>query len=185
MFVQLQSRRPTHNIVQPHAVRATDEFDYDDMSIDSDDEDMSVSAPFKTWEVEYIRVVLMPPARERAVEKMKKCVLGSKAKQLLVDPIALANRVLSAFATMESEFKKKRLWSKKLNLLFGFTLAIQKYDAWVEVNVEGQMNGMLDTLVEHWERTMNRSAADLGIDEEFTLPALTYFLRQFQDKFVY
>lgn len=167
-------------------IRGTDDWDfYDDNS--SDEEYDGESSPYTTKEVNHIRAILLSPERERAVDKMTKLIIGVQYSSTVkvLEPCSFASHVLSTFRLMETEFKNYRLWSKKFDILFGYTSAIARYDAWLDGNDDGQMNDMVNDIFDMWERVMKRSSSDLGIDDEFSRPGVECFLRKFEDNVGY
>mmetsp|Transcript_8293 Transcript_8293/g.14439 ORF Transcript_8293/g.14439 Transcript_8293/m.14439 type:complete len:216 (-) Transcript_8293:186-833(-) len=170
-------------------VRCTDELElYDDAY--GYDENLF----YTQEEVDWIRCVLLPPEREAFFEEMTRLVLGRNEPiigHISLDafrrPVPPAN-ILEAFDVMTAEFKNKRMWSKKLNILFGFTLAIQQYDSWMmELNnhnngsSRSRMKEMIHEIGNMWNRVLKRSSADLGIDDEFSRPGIECFLHKFQE----
>lgn len=172
------------------------DYDYDDgMSEDEDDSGAKGGGRrrrphtyYTPEEVDHIRCVLLTPERERAVDRAARLVLGERfgrpshvaAPVGRQDRSAFASDVLAAYVSMESNFKKMRLWSRKFNLLFGFTLAIQQCDSW---SSEKGTEEMVDGLVGLWTRLMKRGSVDLEIDDEFTRPGVEFFYRKFRDNF--
>lgn len=159
-------------------VRTTTEFE------DSDDEDDTHNGQYTQQEVNHIRCLIIPPAREKSVEDMTKLLLGKSygnrnGKQVF-NPEWFSSSVLSAFDVMVTSFKQKRSWPKKFNILFGFTLAIYRYDCWLDAKAE-KMEKMVNELSAMWKKVLIRSA-ELEIDDEFTRPGLVCFLFKFFDK---
>ena len=164
-------------------VRATDGF------YDSDDDDMSddecIGEKVTQQEVNYIRCIIMTPEREKAVDEMTQLLLGSNLgkKTKMICPSKFADRVLKAFHTMQTQFKNYRYWSKKLNVLLGFTIAINRYDCWLDCEEQGKrMDDMVSGLFDMWKKIMHRSASDLGIDSSFTRPGLDHLVFTLFDK---
>lgn len=167
-------------------VRCTDELELNDDTY-SDDEADNNGVPSSTYtqqEVDYIRCVILSPERERAVEEMTQLILGDQHDEnnlKLFHPSYSFADVLSAFDTMNKEFKNKRLWSKKFNILFGFTLAIKIYDSWVDNNDGIETDDMIDEIGTMWKKVMKRSSADLEIDDEFTRPGIIILVQKFME----
>lgn len=165
-------------------VRCTDEL-YDDAYQNDVDGDGSPST-YTHEECNYIRCIILPPEREAAVEEMAMDVLGDQyghPVKRIMNPSFTSN-VLHAFEAMEQNFKNKRLWSKKFNILFGFTLTIQQYDSWLNINRTRdrlKVDHMINDIGLMWQRVMKHSSSDLGIDDEFTRPGIEHFLLKFMD----
>ena len=162
-------------------VRATDDF-YDSDDDMSDDE--CVGEKVTQQEVNYIRCIIMTPEREKAVDEMTQLLLGSNLgkKTKMICPSKFADKVLKAFHTMQTQFKNYRYWSKKLNILLGFTIAINRYDCWLDCEEEGKMNEMVTGLFDMWKKIMHRSEDDLDIDSTFTRPGLDHLIFTLFDK---
>mmetsp|Transcript_8110 Transcript_8110/g.14660 ORF Transcript_8110/g.14660 Transcript_8110/m.14660 type:complete len:204 (+) Transcript_8110:236-847(+) len=159
-------------------VRCTDEIEKIDNDNDAYGNEMEgKSLAYTQEEVEWIRCVLLPPERELALEEMTQLILGDQYGH----SSSFADNVLAAFEMMNGDFKNKRMWSRKLNILFGFTLAIQQYDSWMEHNEGGRMDGMINEIGTMWNRVLKRSNSDLAIDDEFSRPGIECFLLKFQD----
>lgn len=173
-------------------VRCTDEMDLYDDTYNSDDEmsgseSSSSSTTYTQKEVDWIRCIILPPDRERAIEEMTELILGDQYdghSLPMFNPSSFASNVLSAFEVMETNFKNKRLWSKKLNILLGFTVVLQQYDSWMDGLYNSdrrRLDGMITEIFTMWSRVMKKSSVDLGIDDEFTRPGIEYFLIKFKD----
>lgn len=163
-------------------VRCTDDPDLHDED-DSDSDCGDYPSAYTQREVDWIRCVIMPAERVKSVEEMTRLVLGEHygQSQKLMNPVTFATHVLSVFEEMNGNFKRLRTWSKKLNLLFGFTIAVRQYDSWLDDNLGGRMDDMITELGTSWKRVIKRSSADLGIDDEFTRPGLECLLDKFFD----
>eukprot|EP00578_Thalassiosira_sp_NH16_P029574 CAMPEP_0181092790 /NCGR_PEP_ID=MMETSP1071-20121207/9100_1 /TAXON_ID=35127 /ORGANISM="Thalassiosira sp., Strain NH16" /LENGTH=195 /DNA_ID=CAMNT_0023174981 /DNA_START=181 /DNA_END=768 /DNA_ORIENTATION=+ len=162
-------------------VRCTGELELHDDTY-SDDEYSGESPTYTQQHVDFIRCVILPPERERAVEEMTQLVLGDQYGQSIkmFHPSSFASEVLSAFESMKAKFKNKRMWSKKFNILFGFTLVIKQYNSWVEtISAGGMMDEMIDEISTMWAKVMKRSSAELEIDDEFSRPGIGCFLLKF------
>jgi hypothetical protein len=73
--------------------------------------------------------------------------------------------------------------AKQFNLLFGFTNAISENDIWAHDH-ESEWGGemMIKSLGRKWKVLMSKTPELLGIDPEFTLPAVKVFLKDFKEK---
>lgn len=172
-------------------VRCTDELDlYDDQG-DTYSANGGKPRSYTQEHVDFIRCVILSPEREHAVEEMTRLVLGDQYghSTKLFNPTQFASDVLAAFESMNANFKNKRLWGKKFNILFGFTLAIKQYDTWADdsiLNAElGRMSDMLNEMIDEicimWKKVMKRSSIELEIDDEFTRPGIECFLLKFME----
>lgn len=70
----------------------------------------------------------------------------------------------------------------KFDIILSYTLAIHKYNDWMHDHEQDDWTGgeMLRILGSMWNELMQMSPIELGIDAEFTLPALKTFLREFE-----
>ena len=147
-------------------LRGTDEIDDDHDIYDSDNDEEYNSLVYTQREVNYIRCILMTPERENAIDEMTRLIHGDgyadKQSPKMFNPAVFSSTVLSAFESFHSTFKSKRLWSKKLNILFGFTMTINQYDSWLDNNEVGKMDGMINELLALWKKVLKRSSTDLG-----------------------
>lgn len=164
-------------------VRATDDF-YDSDDDMSDDDGELVGEKVTQQEVNYIRCIIMTPEREKAIDEMTQLILGSNLgkKTKMICPSKFADKVLKAFHAMQTQFKNYRYWSKKLNILLGFTIAINRYDCWLDCEQEGKMDDMVSGLFDMWKKILHRSEDDLGIDSSFTRPGLDHLVFTLFDK---
>jgi hypothetical protein len=82
---------------------------------------------------------------------------------------------------------KRRYWStkslkEKFDLLFGFSFAVKKYSAWMyRYESRRAREKMVAALARHWRHLLwKHSPEQLGLDNEFSYPALLSFLRSFK-----
>jgi hypothetical protein len=89
------------------------------------------------------------------------------------------------YSRFKEEYSKLRDPKERLNKLLGFTFALNKYDCWLKQvsNTSILRVRMVKNLALRWKNLLtNRSLNELGIDVEFSLPAIEALLERFQAK---
>ncbi len=82
-----------------------------------------------------------------------------------------------------SKSMKKKTIPEKFNNLFGLTVGLMEHKWWIEDNELWEMGVALDKalvlMFETWRDLFTMSDEDLGIDSEYSRPALKQLLQQF------
>mmetsp|Transcript_33500 Transcript_33500/g.52734 ORF Transcript_33500/g.52734 Transcript_33500/m.52734 type:complete len:233 (-) Transcript_33500:271-969(-) len=158
--------------------------DHSDSEEDDDDENEDVDA-YTQAEVDTIGLVIMPEKRVKALEAMEKLVVGDQyGDSFMMFNTSFSYEVIHAFGQFKKRLQKGKTWADKFDLLFGFTMAIDKYDVWMNDHEMGwrQEGGdaMLRFLASKWKAALKQGDAELGIDSDFTRPGVIAMLEQFK-----
>jgi len=129
-----------------------------------------------------IRFVLINQSRSDALDEMREFVLGEQANSnLMMFNTSFSYSVRGSFFEFLDMFPMiSRDWSKKFDMLFAYTFTWKQYDVWVHDN-EGGMNDMVEGLARLWKKTLKKSNAQLGIDDEYTKPGILVLLETFKN----
>ena len=156
------------------------EGDEQDSASDDDDDD---PATYTEEQVSACRFVLIKEALATALDSMGDLVLGEQADS----PVMMFNTSFS-YDVMDSitvvlELSRlcKNNWSQKFNTLFAYTFTIKQYDAWIYDN-EGLPQDFFTSLGKEWSKILSKTDLELGIDSEFTRPAVVEFLSKFKEE---
>lgn len=148
-------------------------------------------------QVDRLRIMILPQRREEilvAYLDHYKEVAGSNDNKY-------NNNVIKNFAGFQRRYSCCKNLKEKVDLLFGFSFAIQRYSSWMYItstadnsndnnnnsereNVIMQIRTvekMVAALARHWRNLfMKSSPEELGLDREFSYPAVFSFLKSFK-----
>lgn len=137
--------------------------------------------------VDVMRVIMMPKERADAMEEMAKLILGEQyGDSFMMFNTTFSYEVLSAFDEFKRVYNKTKNAKEKLNLILGFTSALEDYDVWMhdhEVGWGSEFGGgkMISGLARMWKNLLGKySAQELGLDTEFSEPGVKAFLKNFK-----
>jgi hypothetical protein len=149
------------------------------------------SSQLSQEQVDRLRIMIVPERREeilvayldyysianRRVAYLDYYDMASKRIRIFIG----STHVVRHFDGFERRYASTRDPKEKFDLLFGFSFAIKKYSAWM-YRYEGARSRkkMLTSLARHWRNLLENPPQELGLDEEFSHPALLAFLRGFK-----
>ena len=182
LFKTVKERTGAMGAMQIRGIKSLKEDDEDSDDEDSDEEDEAVDPNTYTQaQVDHIRQIMITKQRKQALDEMEKLVLGDQyGDTMMMFNTSFSYKLLDAFETFRKKYKNARSWPRKLDLLFAFTFAIQKYDVWMhdhEVGWEGPK--MTASLARLWGNAFFKEDKEIDIDPEFTRPGLKTFLLNF------
>jgi hypothetical protein len=127
-----------------------------------------------------LRFIMITQNRADKLDEMGNLILGDQAGScFMMFNTSFSYKVLDSLETIKSLVKKAKTPAQKFDLLFAYTHTVKEYDVWMHDN-EGGMDEFTKGLATLWKRLLKTSDEDLGIDTEYTKPALEEFLRQFK-----
>jgi hypothetical protein len=127
-----------------------------------------------------LRFIMITQNRADKLDEMQALILGDqKGSSFMMFNTSFSYTVHDSLETIKSLLKKAKTPSQKLDLLFAYTHTVKEYDVWMQDN-EGDMGEFTKGLAAIWKRFLKGTDEDLGIDAEFTKPALEEFLKQFK-----
>ena len=127
-----------------------------------------------------LRFIMITQNRADKLDEMSSLVLGDQANScFMMFNTSFSYKVLDSLGTIKSLLKKTKTPAQKFDLLFAYTHMVKEYDVWMHDN-EGGMDKFTKGLASLWKRLLETSDEDLGIDAEYTKPALEEFLLQFK-----
>ena len=138
---------------------------------------------FSEKQVRRIRVLIVPAERYIAIDEMGRLILGEE--------FDLRNKVLGpgfSYSVLRSYDAFKRLYSdtteipKRFNVIFGFTYHLSRNSRWMTHHGRGWGGEkMVAGLAQRWKGLLKQhSSQHLGLDLEFSYPAVTHFLEDFK-----
>lgn len=162
----------------PHAETGSDD------DVDSEDEDdQQDTATITQAQLECLRFIMITQNRADKLDEMQSLILGDqKGSGMMMFNTSFSYTVLDSLDTLKSLLKRKAYKepAQKLDLLLAYTHTLKEFDVWMHDN-EGGMEDVTKGLAAIWKRLLKANSDDaLGVDAEFTKPALEEFLRQFQ-----
>ncbi|CAJ1946746.1 unnamed protein product [Cylindrotheca closterium] len=151
----------------------------------SDPEFVELAAPIvrasqlKESQVQRLRVMLLPHRREEIlVSCLDHYKENSKTSSFVISLERSLAPVLQHFAGFQRRYATCSSLDERFDLLFGFSYAIHRYSAWMhQYERKRSREKILSALARHWRHLlMKNDAEDLGLDREFSYPAVFCFL---------
>ena len=134
-------------------------------------------------QVDKIRVMMVTPKRQQVMDDMGRMILGPKfGLKRFNYPPGFWYTVLRCHHTFQKEYGKEKELANCFDMLFGFTYHLSKHPRWLTHH--GRAWGgekMVANLGKNWKDLLkNSSTNQLGLDDEFSLPAAIFFLEEFK-----
>ena len=131
-------------------------------------------------QVDRIRLMIIPGRREELlVAYLNYYDMASKDDHIFNE----SANVIRHFDGFKRRYSNARCIQEKFDLLFGFSFAIKQYSGWMyrrEERIRAREK-MVVALARHWRNLLRKnSPEELGLDTEFSYPALLTFLRSFK-----
>lgn len=154
---------------------------------DSDDEEEDGdgdTSKFTSEQMEGLHYVLINKERADALETMEKLILGEQyGGSFLMFNTSFSYDVRDCYNHNLTKMLSRKPNSTKFNLLFAFTYTLKQYDTWMHDH-EGlwgtKGSCMIASLAKRWKALLKKP--DLMVDEQYTLPAVKQFLRDFKNE---
>jgi hypothetical protein len=157
-----------------------DDDDDEDDDEDEDDDDEQDNDTITQEQLDCLRFILITQNRADKLEEMQSLILGDqKGASMMMFNTSFSYDVQDSLEMLKSLLKKQKTPAQKLDLLLAYTHTVKEYDVWMHDN-EGGMGDFTKGLAAIWKRLLKGTDEDLGIDAEFTKPALEEFLKQFK-----
>ena len=134
-------------------------------------------------EVAALTIAQVDRLRLMVVDVKRQAVLISYLSVFEMLPFNAAINVVDQFGKFKFKYSKIRDCRVKFNELFCFTYAIQRFDGWIHSTTNGEFGRqkVVEGLALRWKNLLKeRSPKDLGIDEEFSYPAVIALLQTFK-----
>ena len=155
------------------------ERDEDEEDEEEEEEEEKEEKEPTAEELNSIRYILASKAIKDAIDKENKKLLGDQAD----DDMMMFNTAFSqdAIVYMDGLLRrvdKQKDLKKKCALLLGGTLALHMYNDWIHDNEfdDGEF-AVVKMLGDRWKQLLKKSDKELGIDSEFTRPAILCVLQ--------
>jgi hypothetical protein len=154
----------------------------DEEEDDDDDDEEEDTSKYTEAQMNGLRFVLMTQKRNDKMEEMHALILGDQANSSLkMFNTSFSYTVRDSIYTIKSLLNEAKTPADKFDLLFGYTYILKHFDVWMHDN-EGDMDEFTNELASIWKRLLKKSNADLGIDAEYTRPAIEEFLHLFKNE---
>jgi hypothetical protein len=132
-----------------------------------------------------IRVLIVPLQRRETMDQMGKLILGDSFGQdnINYDRIFWFSVLKSYRIFKRSYASEPRGLAGRFNLLFGFTYYLALHPHWMTHHARGWGGEkMVAGLASRWKQLLKYSPGQLGLDKEYSYPALLCFLEEFKTK---
>ncbi|KAL3931782.1 MAG: hypothetical protein SGBAC_011145 [Bacillariaceae sp.] len=143
------------------------------------------ASQLKEFQVQRLRVMLLPHRRE---EILVSCLDHYKAYTKTSAYVISLERslvpVLQHFSGFQRRYAKSNSLDERFDLLFGLSFALHRYSAWMhQYERNRSREKVLSALARHWRHLlMKNDAEDLGLDREFSYPAVFCFLDKLKEQ---
>jgi hypothetical protein len=126
--------------------------------------------------------IMVTENRKKMLDKLRVFVLGDQSNQgMMMFGSQYGNDVAYSIHDFQKLYKKAKKPFEKFDLLFAYTFNLDSYDTWmIDYEEPEVMSSFVDELGRMWKNMLKRSNAEIGIDAEYTKPALLYFLAKFK-----
>jgi hypothetical protein len=130
-----------------------------------------------------IRVLIIPLQRQETMDEMGKLILGDRfgRNNIRYDrnfwfSILKSYGIFKRFYAIKSSDMEARF-----NLLFGFTYHLSKHPHWMNHHARGWGGEkMVSGLASRWKQLLKCLPGQMGLDSEFSYPAVLCFLQEFK-----
>jgi hypothetical protein len=140
---------------------------------------------FSEAQVQRIQVLIVPMDRYSSVDEMGLLLLGKQFGRR--DKVFGPGYSYHVLRTYNDVFKQRygnvSESKKRFNMMFGYSYHLYRNDWWMTHHGRGWGGEkMVVGLAFRWKELFKTSARHLGLDEEFSYPAVRYFLEEFKRK---
>lgn len=156
--------------------------------IETDDanEDDDSNKEYTADQLASLRHIIITKNRNALLKKATKVVTcGQSNNSIMMFDTSSGNEVIMGLPREIAKAMKKKTLAAKFDALFALTFALQKYDCWMNDNEmwgeDGGLDDAIDELASSWREILSHTNKKLGIDSEFTRPAIECLLAQFRD----
>eukprot|EP00980_Cylindrotheca_fusiformis_P009949 scaffold2200_cov112-Cylindrotheca_fusiformis.AAC.6 len=134
-------------------------------------------------QVQRLRLLILPQRREEILIAYLEYYKSLHCSNELI-PLNISSQVTQHFSGFKRRYSTSTSVEERFDLLFGYSFAIHKYSAWMhQYERKRSRETLLSALARHWRHLlMKHSATELGLDEEFSYPALYSFLESFKQQ---
>lgn len=131
-----------------------------------------------------IRLVIVSQDLKQRLDQAEELLLGEQyGEEILMFDTAFGDDAMDCIDWTVREFPKLRDWNQRLNHLLASTDVLNRHDCWLHGHESGWGGEEpLEAFAALWRSVLQQSSASLGIDDEFTRPAVQCLLRMFAAK---
>jgi hypothetical protein len=137
-------------------------------------------------QVDRLQIMIVPQRREEILLGYLDYQEASDKLLALVQSPSSDPAVLRNFESFQRRYASTTDMTERLDILFGFTFAIQKHSGWMyyQGNKTPRARAtMVASLARQWRHLLHTYCPDqLGLDREFSYPAVLTFLQRFKDQ---
>lgn len=153
---------------------------------DFDDEEYGDgdTSKYTSEDMEGLLYVLINKERADALETMEKLILGEQyGGDFLMFNTNFSYHVQDCYNRNLTKMLSRKPSATKFNLMFAFTYTLKQYNTWMRDHeglwgIKGSC--MIASLAKRWKSLLKKP--DLMVDEQYTLPAVKQFLRDFKNE---
>jgi hypothetical protein len=151
---------------------------------ESEQEDENGEADANTFtqaEVDTFRFVVVPPNRKTILDQMKLIATDGQEGFMMFNT-AHSYYIIPAIEA-QVKIAQKKSPADCFDHLFGLTFFIDEFDCWINDNEDADfVQHGVSALATAWKKVLAKTDEALGIDPEFTRPAIVALLQRFQKK---
>jgi hypothetical protein len=132
-------------------------------------------------QVQRLRLLILPQRREEILVAYLDRYKILHAASTFV-PRNHSSQIIQHFCGFQKRYSSSTSLEERFDLLFGFSFAIHKYSAWMsQYERKRSREKVLSALARHWRHLlMKHTAEELGLDQDFSYPAVFSFLDTFK-----
>jgi hypothetical protein len=148
--------------------------------------------PYTAEEILTMRCYLINDSREKALDKAAKLATGGQTGGMMMFNTQTGNTIIAKALKEVKRISKMKSVStagvaatSQIDSLFGLTRMLHRYDCWIQDNECWGEGGELDELITLlgtvWKGVLSKTDTVLGIDNEYTRPAIIHQLEEFAE----
>ena len=130
------------------------------------------------------RFVNVKHITKQQVDRLHIIIVDDRRRKAMVAYLKMLEVTVPNYGHFKEEYSKVQDPKERLNKLLGFTFALNKHDNWLYQTPYNILRvRMIKNLGLKWRNLLgNRSPKELGIDDDFSLPAIKALLEKFKCK---
>lgn len=153
------------------------------MTIRGIDRDDKV-APYTVEDVASLRAFFINDKRDKAFKKALKIVTDGQERGSAMFTTSTGNNVIRAASKEVKSIAKEKRATDQVNRLFMLTRFLYEVPHWIHDNEMWGPGDGLEQLIKHiagvWKKLLKKTDNELGVDPEFSKPAIETVLEQFE-----
>ncbi|MGK3736519.1 MAG: hypothetical protein ACI90V_003361 [Bacillariaceae sp.] len=129
-----------------------------------------------------IRVMMIPNKRKKTMDGMGRLILGANFDRDQPNYVqGFWYSVLRSYDTFKQIYAAEKHVTERFDMLFGFSYNLFKNQRWLTHNGRGWGGEkMIVGLALRWKHVLKYSPEKIGLDQEFSYPAVLWFVEEFK-----